>query len=206
MTETPYREWAKLLLTYKFALEEVSTKLKILNEELQFIHNYNPIEHIKTRIKSPESIQAKLTRKGFAVTAENAKESVRDIAGIRVICSFSSDIDKVFEMLKRQNDVRVIEVKDYVRNPKPNGYQSLHAIIEIPVFLTDHIEPVPVEVQIRTVAMDFWASLEHKIYYKYQEQVPSHIRERLKETADMVSLLDRRMFELNEEVQQFKVL
>ncbi|MDF2921900.1 MAG: pyrophosphokinae [Paenibacillaceae bacterium] len=199
------QEWSKLLLTYKFALEEVSTKLKILNEELQFIHNYNPIEHIKTRIKNPESIQAKLVRKGYAITAENAKSLVKDIAGVRVICSFTSDIYHVFEMLSRQSDILVKEVKDYVHNPKPNGYQSLHAIIEIPVFLTDRIEHVLVEVQIRTIAMDFWASLEHKIYYKYQERVPCHIQERLKETADMISSLDRRMYELNEEVQQFKL-
>jgi putative GTP pyrophosphokinase len=206
MLQIHYQEWAKLLLNYKFALEEVSTKLKILNEELNFIHNYNPIEHIKTRIKNPDSIQAKLARKGYAVTPENAKAMVRDIAGVRIICSFSSDIYHVFDMLSKQNDVRIIEVKDYVRNPKPNGYQSLHAIIEIPVFLTDRIEAVLVEVQIRTVAMDFWASLEHKIYYKYQEHIPEQIRARLKEAADMVSLLDRRMYELNEEVQQFKLM
>lgn len=205
MIEKPFREWAELLLNYKFALDEVSTKLKILNEEMQFSHNYNPIEHIKTRIKNPESIKAKLTRKGHPITTANAKEKVRDIAGIRVICSFTSDIYHVFEMLSSQSDIHVIEVKDYVRNPKPNGYQSLHAIIEIPVFLTNRTEPVLVEVQIRTVAMDFWASLEHKIFYKYQEQVPSHIRERLKETADIASQLDQRMFELNEEVQQFRL-
>lgn len=205
MIEKPYREWAELLLNYKFALDEVSTKLKILNEELQFAHNYNPIEHIKTRIKTPESIQAKLVRKGYAVTVGNARAMVRDIAGIRVICSFTSDIYQVFGMLRQQSDVRVLEVKDYVEQPKPNGYQSLHAIIEIPVFLANRIEPVPVEVQIRTVAMDFWASLEHKIFYKYQQQVPDHIRERLKETADIATQLDKRMYELNEEVRQIRL-
>lgn len=205
MINQSYRDWAELLLHYKFALEEVTTKLKILNEELQFIHNYNPIEHIKTRLKNPESIRAKLIRKGYSVTPENAKAFIRDIAGVRVICSFTADMYQVFDMLKQQHDIRIIEVKDYVAHPKPNGYQSLHAIIEIPVFLSNCTEPVVVEVQIRTVAMDFWASLEHKIFYKYQEHIPAHIKERLKETADIATQLDQRMFELNEEVQQFKL-
>ncbi|MBB6673362.1 GTP pyrophosphokinase [Cohnella nanjingensis] len=198
------REWGKMLLTYKFALDEVSTKLNILNEELHFIQNYNPIEHMKTRIKSPESIRDKLLRKGMDVTIENAKAHIRDIAGIRVICSFSTDIYRMLEMISKQHDVDVLEVKDYVASPKPNGYQSLHLNIRIPVFLTDHLEHVPVEIQIRTIAMDFWASLEHKIYYKFNEQVPGEIGSQLKEAADLIASLDERMFSLNEQVQKYR--
>ncbi|MEK0317892.1 GTP pyrophosphokinase [Cohnella sp. 56] len=199
------REWGKMLLTYKFALDEVSTKLNILNEELHFIQNYNPIEHMKTRIKSPESIRDKLIRKGLAVTIDNARQHIRDISGIRVICSFSTDIYLMYEMISKQQDVTVLEVKDYVANPKPNGYQSLHLIILVPVFLTDRMEQVPVEIQIRTIAMDFWASLEHKIYYKFNAQVPRDIGVQLKDTADLIASLDKRMFSLNEEVQKYRL-
>jgi len=198
------REWGKLLLNYKFALDEVSTKLNILNEELQFIQNYNPIEHIKTRIKSPESIRDKLLRKGLPVTLENAKAKIQDIAGVRVICSFSTDVYRICDMISNQQDVTVLQVKDYIANPKPNGYQSLHLIVEIPVFLTDRIVQVPVEIQIRTIAMDFWASLEHKIYYKFDARVPDDIGRQLKEAADLIASLDRRMFSLSEQMQEYR--
>jgi putative GTP pyrophosphokinase len=195
-------EWARMLMTYKFALDEVETKLTILNEELQFVQHYNPIEHIKTRIKTPESISEKLLRKGLEVTKENAVAYIRDIAGVRVTCSFSTDVYRVYEMVSRQSDVKVLEVKDYINNPKPNGYQSLHLIVEIPVFLSDRIEHVNVEIQIRTIAMDFWASLEHKIYYHFHEDMPAYLREQLKETADMIAVLDQRMLGLNEQVKR----
>ncbi|MFC4777408.1 GTP pyrophosphokinase family protein [Paenibacillus sp. GCM10023252] len=200
------KAWAHFFLTYKFALDEVETKLNILNEEFHFLHDYNPIEHVKTRIKSPESVLAKLQRKGLDMTMEHAKSHIRDIAGIRVICSFSTDIYAIYDMISSHDDVRVVEVKDYVKHPKPNGYQSLHLIAEIPVFLTDRIESVLVEIQIRTIAMDFWASLEHKIYYKFNESVPSHISQQLKETADIISSLDARMLTLNEEVKNHKLI
>ncbi|WP_322348812.1 GTP pyrophosphokinase [Paenibacillus albus] len=196
-------EWAKMLMSYKFALDEINTKLTILNEELQFVHNYNPIEHVKTRIKSPESIVEKLQRKGVDVSKENAARHIRDIAGVRVICSFTTDVYRVYDMIQRQSDVKVIEVKDYIKDPKPNGYQSLHMIIEIPIFLSEGIEHVSVEIQLRTIAMDFWASLEHKIYYQFHDDMPESIREQLKETADMIGVLDRRMLGLKEEVQRF---
>nr|WP_143088432.1 GTP pyrophosphokinase family protein [Paenibacillus algorifonticola] len=194
------KQWAHFFLTYKFALDEVETKLNILNEEFQFIHDYNPIEHVKTRIKNPESVMDKLRRKNMDINLENAKEHIRDIAGVRVICSFSTDIYQILEMISQQTDVKVVEVKDYVLNPKPNGYKSLHLIVEIPVFLTNRIENVLVEIQIRTSAMDFWASLEHKIYYKYNEGIPPEIQQQLKESADMINLLDKRMLALNQEV------
>ncbi|MBW7454616.1 GTP pyrophosphokinase family protein [Paenibacillus sepulcri] len=195
-------EWARLLMNYKFALDEVETKLTILNEELQFVQHYNPIEHLKTRIKTPESISEKLLRKGLEVTTANAIAHIRDIAGVRVTCSFSADVYHVYEMISRQSDVQVLEVKDYIQNPKPNGYQSLHVIIQIPVFLSDRIEHVNVEIQLRTVAMDFWASLEHKIYYQFHEDMPESIREQLKDTAHMIASLDQRMMGLNEEVKR----
>ncbi|QAV21322.1 GTP pyrophosphokinase [Paenibacillus chitinolyticus] len=200
------KSWAHFLLTYKFALDEVGTKLQILNEEFQFIHDYNPIEHMKTRIKSAESIAAKLKRKNLEITMDNTRSYIRDIAGIRIICSFSTDIYRIYDMICSQNDVQVVQTKDYIKHPKPNGYQSLHLIIQIPVFLTNRIEHVPVEIQIRTVAMDFWASLEHKIYYKYNEGVPAEIRQELKDTADLIASLDARMLALNNEVQSQKAL
>lgn len=198
--------WARFFLTYKFALDEIETKLNILNEEFQFIHDYNPIEHMKTRIKTPESVMGKLRRKGHDITLENAKEYIRDIAGVRVITSFTTDIYRIVDTISSQSDVRVIEVKDYVKNPKPNGYQSVHLIVEIPIFLTTNIEQVLVEIQIRTIAMDFWASLEHKIYYKFNENIPKHISQQLKESAMMIHSLDRQMLSLNEEVQMHRQL
>ncbi|HTG71667.1 MAG TPA: GTP pyrophosphokinase family protein [Candidatus Udaeobacter sp.] len=204
MKTNQLKQWAHFFLTYKFALDAVETKLNILNEEFQFIHDYNPIEHMKTRIKAPESVMKKLQRKGLDITLEDAKEHIRDIAGVRVICSFSTDIYQIVDMISKQSDVRVVEIKDYVINPKPNGYQSIHLLIEIPVFLTDRTEYVLVEIQIRTIAMDFWASLEHKIYYKFNEQIPPHIQEQLKGSADMIHLLDRQMLALNVEVQKHR--
>ncbi|AQS58634.1 GTP pyrophosphokinase [Desulforamulus ferrireducens] len=200
LDEKIMKEWAGFLLAYKFALDEVRTKLNILNEELQIIHDYNPIEHIKTRIKKPDSIINKLKSKQLAVTFENARQYVRDIAGVRVVCSFTTDIYEVLEMICSQDDVEVLEIKDYVKNPKPNGYKSLHAIIRIPVFLSGGALPVTVEIQIRTIAMDFWASLEHKIYYKYNKGIPSPIQTRLKEAADIVSALDSKMLALKNEI------
>lgn len=193
-----------MLLNYKFALDEISTKLNILNEELQYIQNYNPIEHLKTRIKSPESIRDKLVRKGHAVTTANAIQHIQDIAGVRVICSFSTDVYRIAEMIGKQGDVTLLEVKDYIAKPKPNGYKSLHLIVQIPIFLTDRCVDVPVEIQIRTIAMDFWASLEHKIYYKFNESVPSGIGSQLKEAAELIAALDERMFSLNEQMQESK--
>ncbi len=156
------KPWRDLLLVHKFAVEEVNTKLQILDEEFRSIHDYNPIEHIKSRVKKPSSIMDKLVRYGFEPTIENARKHIFDIAGIRVICAFTSDIYKVYDLLDRQDDVRIIEVKDYIANPKDNGYKSMHVHVEIPVFLSSGVVPTRIEIQIRTIAMDFWASLEHK--------------------------------------------
>jgi putative GTP pyrophosphokinase len=197
-------ELTRFVMTYKFALDELETKIKILSDEFQLLHDYNPIEHTKSRIKQPESILRKLNRKGVEISLDNIKEHVKDIAGMRIICSFISDIYRISDMLQRQRDLTVIEVQDYINNPKPNGYQSLHLLVEIPVFMSDREERVCTEIQIRTIAMDFWASLEHKIYYKYKKAVPSYLLQELKAAADSVRALDQKMEWLHNEINSMK--
>ncbi|MCH5258483.1 MAG: GTP pyrophosphokinase family protein [Lachnospiraceae bacterium] len=192
--------WKEVTLIYNSALKQISTKLEILNDEFQHVHRYNPIEHIKGRIKTPESIVKKLKKHGYESTINNMIRYVNDIAGIRVICSFASDIYQIAEMISNQSDIKVISVKDYIVNPKASGYKSYHMLVSVPVYLSDRIEDTKVEIQIRTVAMDFWASLEHKIHYKFEGNAPEHIREELVECAQMVSDLDARMLALNEEI------
>lgn len=197
--------WKEVVLVYNSALREIGTKLEILNDEFQHVHQYNPIEHIKSRIKSPESIVKKLKKNGYESTVQNMVKYVNDIAGIRVICSFTSDIYRIAEMLINQSDIKVISVKDYILNPKPSGYKSYHLIVTVPIFLSDRIVDTKVEIQIRTVAMDFWASLEHKIHYKFEGNAPEHIKRELVECAEMVSELDGKMLSLNEEVQEMVI-
>lgn len=192
--------WKEVNLVYNAALKQVETKMEILNDEFQHVHQYNPIEHIKARIKTPESIVKKLKRHGYESTIDNMVRYINDIAGIRVICSFSSDIFRIAEMIGQQKDIQVIAVKDYITHPKSSGYKSYHMIVTVPVYLSDRIVDTKVEIQIRTVAMDFWASLEHKIHYKFEGDAPEHIRSELVECAKMVSDLDNRMLSLNEEI------
>ncbi|MGN1171401.1 MAG: GTP pyrophosphokinase family protein [Lachnospiraceae bacterium] len=196
--------WKEVNLIYNSALKEITTKLEILNDEFQHIHRYNPIEHIKSRLKSPESIVKKLKKHNRESTIENMVEYVNDIAGVRIICSFTSDIYRIADMLRNQNDIKVLSVKDYIQNPKPSGYKSYHMIVSIPIFLSDRVADTKVEIQIRTVAMDFWASLEHKINYKFEGNAPDFIRKELVECSKMVSDLDERMLSLNEEVTKYK--
>ena len=193
--------WKEVQLVYNSALKQISTKLEILNDEFQPVHRYNPIEYIKSRIKSPESIVKKLKKNGYESTIDNMVRYVNDIAGIRVICSFTSDIYQIAEMISNQSDIKVISVKDYIVNPKASGYKSYHMLVTVPVYLSDRIANTKVEIQIRTVAMDFWASLEHKIHYKFEGNAPEYIRDELVECAKMVSNLDARMLSLNEEIQ-----
>ncbi len=195
-------KWKEVQLVYNSALREVGTKLEILNDEFQHAHRYNPIEHIKLRLKTSESIVKKLKRYGYESTIENMVQYVNDIAGIRVICSFTSDIYRIAEMLGNQSDIKVFSVKDYIKNPKPSGYKSYHMLVSVPIFLSDRTVEAKVEIQIRTVAMDFWATLEHKIHYKFEGEAPSHIEQELVECARMVSELDAKMLSLNEEVQR----
>ena len=192
--------WEEVNLLYNAALKQITTKIEILNEEFQEVHRYNPIEHTKASLKSPESIVKKLKRNGYQSTIENMVRYVNDIAGIRIICSFTSDIYKIAEMISNQKDIQVLTVKDYIMNPKNSGYRSYHMIISLPVYLSDRIVNVKVEIQIRTVAMDFWASLEHKIQYKFEGKAPAHINSELYECAHMVADLDARMLSLNEEI------
>lgn len=192
--------WNTVVLLYSSALKEIGTKLEILNDEFQHVHQYNPIEHIKSRLKTPESIVNKLKRRGYEVTIANMVKHVNDIAGVRIICSFTSDIYRIADMMARQNDISVLSIKDYIKNPKDSGYKSFHMIVSVPIFLSYGTMETKVEIQIRTVAMDFWASLEHKINYKYDGTVPEHIKRELSECAEMVSDLDAKMMSLNEEI------
>ncbi len=194
----------RFILVYKFALSELETKIEILQEEFQLLHDYNPIEYTKSRIKSPESIIKKWQRKGGGMNFQSLKDNVRDIAGLRITCSFIMDIYRISDMLKGQSDLKIVEVKDYIKHPKPNGYQSYHMLLEVPVFMSDRIEQVLVEVQIRTMAMDFWASLEHKIFYKYDQAVPEDLLKKLKDAADSATLLDRQMEQLHHEINIIK--
>lgn len=192
--------WTEVIMIYNSALKKIYTKLEILNEEFQLTHRYNPIEHMKYRIKSSGSIVKKLKKKGYESTLQNMVDYVNDIAGIRVICSFTPDIYKIAEMLSAQPDIKVQYVKDYISKPKESGYRSYHMHITTPVYLSDRTVDVKVEIQIRTVAMDFWASLEHKIKYKFEGNAPDGLKESLRECADMVSELDEKMLSLNKEI------
>lgn len=196
--------WETLMFLYNSALKEVGTKLDILNDEFVHIHKYNPIEYIKKRIKTPESIVKKLKRDGYDVTVENMVNYINDIAGIRIVCSFTSDIYRLAEMIGKQNDLTVVSIKDYIKHPKVSGYKSFHMHVTIPIFLSDRVVDTKVEIQIRTIAMDFWASLEHKIYYKFEGNAPDYISRDLRACAEIVSDLDAKMLQLNEAILEEK--
>ncbi|MFC5929390.1 GTP pyrophosphokinase family protein [Cryobacterium melibiosiphilum] len=193
-------ELTRFMMSYKFATDEMMTKINILKEEFGSIHDYSPIEHVSSRLKSPEGILKKALRKGYPLALESIRENIQDIAGIRITCSFISDTYRVRDMLINQRDVTVLLEKDYIQTPKANGYKSLHLIVAIPVFMSDRVQPVTVEVQIRTVAMDFWASLEHKIFYKYDGAVPDALVDDLKQAADASNRLDEKMEFLHDQV------
>ena len=197
-------DWETVIFVYQSALKQVETKIDILNGEFQHRHKYNPIEHVKSRIKTPESIVKKLKRHGYESSIENMVRYVNDIAGIRISCSFTSDIYLIADMISKQNDLTILARRDYMKNPKKSGYRSYHMLVTTPVFLSDSIIDTKVEIQIRTVAMDFWASLEHKIYYKYEGNTPEYIKKELKECADLVTFLDSKMLAINEEVRSIR--
>ena len=192
--------WKEVTLVYSAALRQMETKMQILNDEFQHVHKYNPIEHIKYRVKTPKSIVKKLKNDGCEVTIENMVEHLNDIAGIRIICSFMSDIYPIADMIARQADITVLHVKDYIKYPKTNGYKSYHMVVTIPVYLSEGKRDTKVEIQIRTIAMDFWASLEHKIAYKFEGKAPDYLERELKSCADMVDMLDMKMFSLNQAI------
>ena len=195
-------DWKNELLVYKFALDQMDTKFSIISQEYNLIHGHNPIEHTKSRVKSFESLINKLVRKGCDITTKAAKEHINDIAGLRIVCSFLSDIYNMVEVLKEHEDIKILKMKDYIKNPKPNGYRSLHLIVEVPVYLTNRVEHAKVEIQIRTIAMDFWASLEHKIYYKLNNEVPNQLTDELKEAADIANYLDEKMLHIRTKADQ----
>ncbi len=197
------KDWTRLLLMSKFGIDEMETKLNIINDEYHFLHDYNPIEHITSRNKSPRNIMGKLRRMGLEPTLENARQHLNDIGGIRVICSLIEDVYTIAEQLKRQNDITVLTIKDYIKNPKPNGYRSYHMIVEVPVFLTDRVTPVRIEIQIRTVAMDLWAGLEHKIYYKSGIQIPKALQDEIKQTADDMAKIDKKLCRMKAEISKY---
>lgn len=195
--------WKTIMFLYNAALKEVETKLEILNDEFQHVHQYNPIEHIKSRIKSAESIVKKLKRYGYETSIQNMVEYINDIAGIRVICSFTSDIYRLADMLAHQSDLKVLSIKDYIQNPKESGYKSYHMLVSVPIYLSEAVVDTKVEIQIRTIAMDFWASLEHKIYYKFEGNAPDYFSEELRDAAKIVSDLDAKMLALNDAIKKF---
>ena len=185
--------WNTIIFLYNSALKEVGTKLEILNDEFQHVHQYNPIEYIKRRIKTPESIVKKLKRYGYESTIDNMVNYVNDIAGIRIVCSFTSDIYRMAEMIGKQNDLTVVSVKDYIKHPKESGYKSYHMLVTVPIFLSDRVVDTKVEIQIRTIAMDFWASLEHKLRYKKHINNSEEIADKLKHVADVITEMDCEM-------------
>ena len=185
---------------YRAAIKEVRTKIEILSEDFAVRHDYNPIHHMERRLKSPESIEEKLQRYGKEISIESARENIMDIAGIRVVCNFIDDVYAIADMLMEQNDITLIAKKDSIENPKDNGYRSLHLVLSVPVFLLNGCESVPVEVQIRTVAMDFWASLEHQLRYKKGKELTTKINFELKACAEVSAKLDKRMQGLFDEI------
>lgn len=195
-------QFQQIMLLYEGAVQQVKNKLDILSKEFHINNNRNPIDSIRYRIKEPMSIAEKLNRKGYEVTLDNMVNKLDDIAGIRVVCPFISDVYAVADMLTKQDDIRLIEKKDYVENPKGNGYRSLHLVLEVMVFLSDRKQPVRVEVQIRTIAMNFWASLEHQLRYKSHSEISESISEDLKECAEIIALTDKRMQRIKEQIDE----
>ena len=193
-------KFIELMMMYECAIKEITTKLEILSKEFTVKRNRCPIEFISSRVKSPESIIGKLERKDLNISVKNISKYLDDIAGVRVICSFIDDIFDIADMLTQQDDIVLLECKNYIKNPKPNGYRSLHLIVEVPVFFSDRKQPMRVEIQIRPIAMDFWASLEHQLKYKKDIDNATDIVNELKECADIISQTDDRMLNIKNQI------
>lgn len=178
---------------YRGAMMEVATKLEVLDEEFSMLQEYNPIHHIESRMKTADSIAEKMIRKRIPLSLESLRENVRDIAGLRVVCNYTSDIYTLSDMLLSQDDITLLRKADYIREPKPSGYRSLHLVVSVPVFLSKRTELVPVEIQLRTIAMDMWASLEHSLRYKARDEVSEDLQQRLQDCAELAAQLDERM-------------
>lgn len=193
-------DWKKLPTLYQLALEELQNKINVIKTELKQLDGYSPIEHIKVRIKEPKSILDKMKRKGCDLTVDNMLDQIHDIAGMRIVCAFVKDIYLLLEHFKQRSDIRVLEVKDYIENPKSNGYQSLHIILAVPLILLEETRWMKVEIQMRTLAMDFWASMEHILFYKYDKQVPPHVHAELKEASEAAYALDQKMLRIQKQI------
>ena len=187
-----------VMFVYESALIQMRSRIDVLNNELSQIYSYNPIEYVKTRLKTPESIMQKLRKQGHSFNVNDLIEYIHDIAGIRITCSFFSEIYFLADMIAKQDNLEVLSIKDYISTPKESGYMSYHMLLSIPVALADAVVPAKVELQIRTMAMDFWASLEHKMYYKYEGNAPDYFERELRECASIISRLDTKMMTLNE--------
>ncbi len=194
-------QFQEIMMIYESAIKQLETKLEILNKEYKVTGRRNPIETIKSRIKSPDSIAKKLEKKGLSVNFKTMTENLQDIAGVRVICPYISDIYNVKDILLKQPDITLVEQKDYIENPKPSGYRSLHLVVELPVYLSQTEHRVKVELQLRTIAMDFWASLEHELKYKNEQKIPDSVRRELFRVAETIAMTDREMEEIAIELQ-----
>jgi len=197
-----FQNLKRLLHVYEWGQRTLLTKLNIIQEDFKTFQGTSPIEYIKGRIKAPESIAQKLHRNNIALTAANVRTHLNDVAGIRIICSFARDIHQLVELLRVMPGVNILDERDYITNPKPSGYRSYHVIMEVPVFYSGKTESVTIEVQLRTEAMNFWASLEHKARYKYHNHVPRHLCDELVACADKIAELDHQMFTIHETISQ----
>ena len=195
-----FGNFKEFMMMYNCAIREVRTKFEVLNDDFSISYRRNPIEMIKSRIKSPVSIMEKLKRKEFPLTMESILKNITDVAGVRIICSFIDDIYEVAQMFATQDDITVLEIRDYIKNPKPSGYRSYHMIIEVPVFFANHKQNMKVEVQLRTIAMDFWASLEHKMKYKKDIADVEILGAELKECAEIIARTDQKMQNINKRI------
>ena len=198
------REVSELMLKYNFALQLLETQFNILIKEFEFKNKYNPVEHVKSRIKSEKSIIDKLNKKGYEVTTKNMISHVHDIIGIRIVCSFLEDVYDIVDIIKSSKQFKIKEEKDYIKNPKTTGYMSYHLIVLVPIYLNETVEHVEAEIQIRTSAMDFWASIDHKIQYKFPSEIPEEVKNEMFNCAVDIRKLDEKMYQLNEFVNKYK--
>lgn len=200
---TNEREVSELMLKYNFALQLLETQFNILIKEFEFKNKYNPVEHMKSRLKTEKSIIDKLNKKGYEVTTKNMISHVHDIIGIRIVCSFLDDVYDIVDIIKSSKQFKIKEEKDYIKNPKSTGYMSYHLIVLVPIYLNETVEHVEAEIQIRTSAMDFWASIDHKVQYKFPSEIPEKVKKEMYNCSLDIRKLDEKMQQLNEFVNKY---
>ncbi|MCI8567806.1 MAG: GTP pyrophosphokinase family protein [Bacilli bacterium] len=198
-----FSNFERTVLKYEYAKRTLETEIAILIDEFVHKHEYNPVEHVKSRIKSQKSIVNKLVNKGYVPTINNMKNNIYDIVGIRIVCSFLTDVYDIVSMISKSSNIIIKERRDYISNPKKTGYSSYHLIVLVPIYLSTGKEYIPAEIQIRTIAMDFWASLDHKISYKFDNSIPKEVQEEMYKSSLAITELDRKMLDLNELVNKF---